>query len=54
MVKAKWPAMPVILTSDYKLVNHFPDNGNVVYCQKPWSIDTFVEVAWQLLKGQPQ
>ncbi len=51
VIKARWPAMPVILTSGYALTNPFPNDA--VYLQKPWSIDTLNEMAWKMLQGQP-
>lgn len=49
MFKAKWPQIPVILTSGYVL---HPDDlpEGVVYLQKPWDIDVFVRKIGDLLQ----
>jgi DNA-binding NtrC family response regulator len=49
MVRARWPEIPVILTSGYFLPPESLPEG-VVYLQKPWDIDVLINTIAELLQ----
>lgn len=49
MFRAKWPSIPVIITSGYELdIGTLPDG--VSYLQKPWTIDSLIQTVGNLLQ----
>jgi CheY-like chemotaxis protein len=49
MFRAKWPRVPVIVTSGYELDSRsFP--VGVAFLQKPWPVDLFIETVAGLLQ----
>lgn len=49
MFRAKWPNIPVIITSGYELdIGTLPEG--VSYLQKPWTIDSLIQTVGNLLQ----
>jgi DNA-binding NtrC family response regulator len=49
MFRAKWPDIPVILTSGYELeLGTLPDG--VAYLRKPWTMDSLIQTVGNLLQ----
>lgn len=49
MFRGKWPHVPVVLTSGYELHPATLPSG-VFYLQKPWSIDSLIEILARILQ----
>lgn len=47
-MRDRWPTVPAILTSGYELDS--PLLPNVIYLQKPWSLDRLVDTVCMLMK----